>query len=416
LVDLKKKTNSANEPAENSDGEELGNINSSSEPKKDVLSYLIERFFVPGTVAKKQKDLLHLKTNSIKNFGSETISALEDIGIKTIKDFISADFTAVAEKMMELPIDEKDRDYIVVVGKILKRYLEPIQGKLTPQSKIAVLGMQNAGKTSFINFLAGQSVDDQFKETAPTVSVDNKVVQMNDIQVSIWDFGGQASFRDEYLAHPEEFFDNIEVLVYVVDVQDDLTYADSLSYFDAILSALDAMGTTGVHVIVVFHKLDPDLSFNIDLIIKVQWLEEKFDDILHRFNFSFEFMKSSIFNDLANADEPAVAKNLKEIFLKRMDMPGEVSDEKSMLKTLIFIQTKMYVQMLSLFSELAGGLKNLDIKLAMSQLTPPPPMSSYPSAQQIQARGQEPKHDGFVSLNVVDELKEMFKKKRMNIT
>ena len=38
--------------------------------------------------------------------------------------------------------------------------------------------------------------------------------------VVVWDFGGQETYRNEYLADPESYLSSISYAFYVVDVQD----------------------------------------------------------------------------------------------------------------------------------------------------------------------------------------------------
>ena len=59
--------------------------------------------------------------------------------------------------------------------------------------KLALVGLDNAGKTTIINKL----VDVNFKnETAPTIGVDTKELKMKNISIKVFDVSGQESMRN----------------------------------------------------------------------------------------------------------------------------------------------------------------------------------------------------------------------------
>lgn len=386
-----------------------------TETKKTTFDYLLESLFKPNTQAKELKNLLQLKVDTVKNFDEKLVLFFKEIKIEKIKDLIESkeDFE---KKLADKKFDKVVIDTVIVTTKILRKLIEP-KGKEKTEiiAKIAVMGMQNAGKTSFINFLLGQSPDEKFKETSPTVSVDHKNMKLGNVQLAVWDFGGQQSFRKEYLESPDEFFVNTEVLLYLVDSQDDNMYADSIDYFNSILTIMAKMKEK-IHIIIDLHKYDPDLSQNIDFIVKTQWLEEKFKDIVKRFNFPYEIIKTSIFNDVTNPKEPEIAKNLKDIFISRSADKSKIS-EMDLLKNIMFIQTKIYMNLMSNFMDISNALGRLETRFA----APPPP----PTVQ-VQSTYQQPppppKLPGFGApsfggsdMTIVNELKELFKRKRMNM-
>ncbi|MBD3187415.1 hypothetical protein GF325_11340, partial [Candidatus Bathyarchaeota archaeon] len=335
-----------------------------SESKKGTLDYLMERFFKPGIDAKDYKALMKLNISELRNVDGPALEAFKDLSLESIKDLVKVNTSEIKEKLEDKDLETPDVDAVLVMVKILKKLLnKKSREKVERVSKVAVMGMQNAGKTSFINYLTGEKPDEKFKETSPTVSVAHKTFELKDVNLAIWDFGGQESFRKEYLDNPEEFFLNTEVLLYIIDTQDDELYADSLQYFFSVLEILDKTGVD-VHIIVDFHKCDPDVIQDIDFIVKMQWLEEKFREILSKFSFPHEFMRSSIFSEIATENEPEIAKNLKEIFVSKSEAIGQPS-EMELLKNLLYVQTKTYLTLMSNFMEMMRDIKNLEYQVSL---------------------------------------------------
>lgn len=60
------------------------------------------------------------------------------------------------------------------------------------QFKIAVVGLDSAGKTTMLNFLRFE----KSIETLPTIGVNVEVLQRQNVNLSIFDLGGQMHFRN----------------------------------------------------------------------------------------------------------------------------------------------------------------------------------------------------------------------------
>ena len=389
-----------------------------TESKRSTFDYMKERFFKQEVTAGNYKEILKEKLTSLKNLDDDTINSLKEMKIEKIKDIIKADIDEIKDKFKSTDFPQQEVDSAIIVFKLLQKFLSPkTKEDFKKTGKVAVMGMQNAGKTSFINFLIGEKPDEKFKETEPTVSVANRDFKLNDVNLAIWDFGGQESFRKEYLANPDEFFINTEVLLYIVDAQDEKNYADSIQYLMSILSILEKMDVN-VSIILDFHKYDPDLIHDIDFMVKLQWLEEKFESVLQTYKFSYEFMRSSIFNDIANPNEPELAKNLKDIFSKKAEDIGQQS-EIDMLKNILYVQTKIYMNMVTNFLELKNAINNLKFAPpgtsgsiqsapAREDLKPTPEKEEIPMPKRV-----GPSSASEFSASIVNELKEIFRKKRM---
>jgi hypothetical protein len=75
----------------------------------------------------------------------------------------------------------------------------------------------------------------------------------------IWEFGGQNQYRQEYLKNFERYFDKVDNIIYVIDIQDIDRHELSLQYFKEIIDLLKQYNMK-VGISVYFHKYDPHLA------------------------------------------------------------------------------------------------------------------------------------------------------------
>ncbi|KXJ09747.1 ADP-ribosylation factor-like protein 3 [Exaiptasia diaphana] len=93
----------------------------------------------------------------------------------------------------------------------LLRKLKP--GDKNKELKILLLGLDNSGKTTLLKNLATEDV----QHVTPTQGFNIKSVQGTDgIKLNVWDIGGQRRIRPYW----RNYFDDIDVLIYVVDSSD----------------------------------------------------------------------------------------------------------------------------------------------------------------------------------------------------
>ena len=76
------------------------------------------------------------------------------------------------------------------------------------RQKVIVVGLDNAGKTAILNKFGRKMGIEDLATLAPTKGVDRRNIQMeeSDIELFIWDMGGQKQYRDKYLKQPEQYF------------------------------------------------------------------------------------------------------------------------------------------------------------------------------------------------------------------
>eukprot|EP00298_Acanthocystis_sp_HF-20_P004700 c15021_g1_i1.p1 GENE.c15021_g1_i1~~c15021_g1_i1.p1 ORF type:complete len:188 (-),score=71.81 c15021_g1_i1:23-586(-) len=78
------------------------------------------------------------------------------------------------------------------------------------EMELALVGLQNAGKTTLVNVIAnGEFVEDMI----PTVGFNLRKVSKGKVQIKLWDLGGQPRFRGMW----ERYCRGVNAIVYVVD-------------------------------------------------------------------------------------------------------------------------------------------------------------------------------------------------------
>jgi ADP-ribosylation factor-like protein 8 len=79
--------------------------------------------------------------------------------------------------------------------------------------EISIVGLQNAGKSTFVNVLANYKFDE---DTIPTIGFNFRTIKKGKVQFKLWDLGGQPRFRDSW----EKYCRTSDVIIYVCDSAD----------------------------------------------------------------------------------------------------------------------------------------------------------------------------------------------------
>jgi len=128
--------------------------------------------------------------------------------------------------------------------------------------KIIVSGLDYAGKTSILTALEKKyDFQKAVMELKPTIKIEYHSTSFLSNLCYFWDMGGQEKYRNVYQKRQEIYFDDSDLLLYVIDAQDESRYRESLEYLDSILQFFISTNQD-IPVIIALHKYDPDIRDN----------------------------------------------------------------------------------------------------------------------------------------------------------
>lgn len=130
---------------------------------------------------------------------------------------------------------------------------------VSTEKKILIMGLDNGGKTSITLSLAGKRNLLDFFKIFPTKSFEIVKFEAGNTKFNIWDFGGQKTFRVDYIENFEKYAKGTEKVIFVIDIQDDRRYDLALDYMKQIVE-LFIEKNWEVEFTVFLHKFDPDLE------------------------------------------------------------------------------------------------------------------------------------------------------------
>lgn len=160
--------------------------------------------------------------------------------------------------------------------------------------KVIISGLDNAGKTSILTALDKKyDFQKDIVELKPTIRVEYHKMNFLRNNTIFWDMGGQDRYREVYIQYQDVYFDATDLLIYVIDIQDPERFENSLEYLDAILTFFTE-SKMDVPLIITFHKYDPDLRGNEEILENIDELRTK---LLDKYpNFKILFQQTSIFD------------------------------------------------------------------------------------------------------------------------
>ena len=123
--------------------------------------------------------------------------------------------------------------------------------------EIAVVGLQNAGKTTLMNTMSG----DYDMDTMPTVGFNLRHLQKGGIKLNIWDLGGQKQFRESW----EKYCRTSDVIIFVVDSAD---FANIDLARTELQQLLSWPSLEGIPLLVLGNKNDLEHALTEDQIIE----------------------------------------------------------------------------------------------------------------------------------------------------
>ncbi|PAV64306.1 hypothetical protein WR25_25377 [Diploscapter pachys] len=127
---------------------------------------------------------------------------------------------------------------------------------MSAKRKVLLMGKSGSGKTSMRSIIFANYVARDTNRIGPTIDVEHAHVRfLGNLVLHLWDCGGQETFMDNYLiSQKEQVFRNVQVLIYVFDV-DSREFERDLRYYQSCLEAL-LHNSPKAKVFCLVHKMD----------------------------------------------------------------------------------------------------------------------------------------------------------------
>jgi len=306
------------------------------------------------------------------------------------------------------PTLEKKLRKAITISTLINSLTEEKEAIEPQAQKVLVAGLDAAGKTSLLSKFGGRLGISDMIATHPTKGVVRMKFGTSNLSLFIWDLGGQEEYRERYLNNPEQYFIQLDLLIYVIDVQDPERFEESLEYLDNILDSL-VMLEESPYVLLFIHKYDPDLKGEPKILLNIELLKDNISELLKSKNYDFELevYLTSIYSLISH--EPQFAKYIKNLMtagysltdptVKKVEGLGKTLEET--LNAVIRLSESMSTQ-----------LNDLDSRLRAIE------SGAFQAAQggqplEIANPSLSPRRAGENSrLTVLNELKDLFSKKK----
>jgi small GTP-binding protein len=165
---------------------------------------------------------------------------------------------------------------------------------LKRQIKILFTGLDKVGKTCFL--LGVEKRYSEIIKALPTKGVERteeKIFEEQNSTISIWDLGGQKQYREKFIEQRKIYLYNVDLLFYVIDVQDSERIAESIELFKKVIDSLLELDEFPP-IVVCINKYDPDIKKSKEIKNNLKTLNEEISKISE--GFFIKIFETSIFD------------------------------------------------------------------------------------------------------------------------
>lgn len=124
--------------------------------------------------------------------------------------------------------------------------------------RILMLGLDNAGKTTILKKVSDEDAD----RVMPTQGFNIKSLMHDGFKLNVWDLGGQSAIRPYW----QQYFDNTDMLVYVIDSADRRRMEESQ---EELVKLLTHAKLADVPVLIFANKQDLNTAAPADAILNI---------------------------------------------------------------------------------------------------------------------------------------------------
>ncbi|XP_065841111.1 ras-related GTP-binding protein A-like [Oscarella lobularis] len=124
------------------------------------------------------------------------------------------------------------------------------------KKKVLLMGKSGSGKTSMRSIIFANYIARDTRRLGATIDVEHSHVRfLGNLVLNLWDCGGQEAFMENYFtSQRDNIFKNVEVLIYVFDVESREMERD-MHYYQSCLEAI-LQNSPEAKVFCLIHKMD----------------------------------------------------------------------------------------------------------------------------------------------------------------
>ena len=396
---------------------------------------VVSKFLDPKSVKidklEKIEDILKLPIQSYKFLDKEESTIIKNLfEVSKINEILKLDkedpfqsLTILEESEESLEITENLKEKIealknkyptletklikaVTISALIKSISKEKEAIETQAQKVLVAGLDAAGKTSLLSKFGGRLGISDMIATHPTKGVVRMKFGTSNLSLFIWDLGGQEEYRERYLNNPEQYFVQLDLLIYVIDIQDSERFEESLDYLDNILNSLVILEERP-YILLFIHKYDPDLKGDPKILLNIELVKDNIGELLRskKYDFEVEIYLTSIYSLISR--EPQFAKYIKKLMsagyslsdptVKKVEGLGKTLEET--LNAVIRLSESISSQL----NDLDTRLRAIESGAFQAAQDGQPLEISNPS---LSRSGEGPR------LTVLNELKDLFSKRK----
>ena len=256
----------------------------------------------------KIKEILRLD----KENPFETLTKIEESESEASLELTENLKEKIEELKLKYPTLENKLKKAITISSLINSLAEEQEGIDVKGQKVLVAGLDAAGKTSLLSKFGGRLGISDMITTHPTKGVVRMKFGDSKLNLFIWDLGGQVEYRERYLNNPEQYFVQLDLLIYVIDVQDPKRFEESLDYFEKIVDSAILLEESPF-ILIFIHKFDPDLKKDPKILLNIELLKENVNNLLNKKNYGLELevYLTSIYSLISR--EPQFAKYIKDL-------------------------------------------------------------------------------------------------------
>lgn len=254
-MNLDDNNNDKSQDSNNEGSDSMGDV---EEIPTRILDLLVPDFVEENINNLRREEIKNYEPACIKGIGTVYAFRLGKIGIKTIEDLSKQ--SDPNDIMDQLGIEE----FVVLRWLLASDIITSYSLGGEDFRPVVVAGLRESGKSSLVLTLKNMETS---IAPIPTKGIHKEEITFLDVAVPFVELGGEKEQRENYLKKPKDYFKDIMMLIYVVDVTKPTKMKETLDYLRDLVETIIAIGERP-NLRVLLHKYDPAYRHQHDSVVR----------------------------------------------------------------------------------------------------------------------------------------------------